>query len=146
VAIERQDPQTDTRLLGSRDDIADLLAASDVLLFASRPDGMEGVPAVVIEAGMLELPVVGYDVAGVHEVVVDGATGILMPSGDADGVVDGIAAVFADDALRHRLGFAAKGRCLKLFEIGAAADRYIDLYEDCLVERRRGVRPTNQTP
>jgi glycosyltransferase involved in cell wall biosynthesis len=145
VAIERQDPLTNTRLLGSRDDIADLLAASDVLLFASRPDGMEGVPAVVIEAGMLGLPVVGYDVAGVHEVVVDGATGVLLPSGDANGVVDGIAAVFADDALQHRLGVAARGRCLRLFEIGAAADRYIDLYEDCLVERRRGVRPPTRT-
>ena len=40
-----------TRVLGSRVDIGDLMAASDVMLFASRPNGMEGMPAVAIEAG-----------------------------------------------------------------------------------------------
>jgi glycosyltransferase involved in cell wall biosynthesis len=46
------------RALGVRTDVADLMNASDVLLFASRGDGMEGMPAIVIEAGMAALAVV----------------------------------------------------------------------------------------
>ena len=42
--------------LGSRADMGDVLAAADVVLFASRSDGMEGMPAVVIEGGMGGFP------------------------------------------------------------------------------------------
>ena len=51
--------------LGSRADMGDVLAAADVVLFASRSDGMEGMPAVVIEGGMSGLPVAAFAVAGV---------------------------------------------------------------------------------
>ena len=67
--------------LGSRADMGDVFAAADVVLFASRSDGMEGMPAVVIEGGMGGLPVAALAVAGVSEVVVDGQTGLLAPPG-----------------------------------------------------------------
>ena len=63
-------------------DVGDLLETSDVLLFASRSDGMEGMPAQVIEAGLAGTVVAGFGVAGVpgtsepvtsaHEVVTFG--------------------------------------------------------------------------
>ena len=76
--------QERTMFLGSRADMGDVLAAADVVLFASRSDGMEGMPAVVIEGGMSGLPVAALAVAGVSEVVVDGQTGLLAPPGDTD--------------------------------------------------------------
>ena len=69
-------------VLGERSDVGDLFAASDVFLFASRPDGMEGMPAAVIEAGMAGVPVAGYSIAGVPEVVEHGLTGLLAPRRD----------------------------------------------------------------
>jgi glycosyltransferase involved in cell wall biosynthesis len=68
-------------LLGRRRDVADLLTVADVVLFTSRPDGMEGMPATLIEAGMLACPVVAYGVAGVPEVIEDGSTGLLVRFG-----------------------------------------------------------------
>ena len=73
------------KLLGSRSDVADILATVDVALFASRSDGMEGMPATLIEAGMAGVPVAAFSVAGVQEVLVDQETGFLASSGDVDG-------------------------------------------------------------
>ncbi len=65
-------------LLGSRSDVADLLRGSDLLVFPSRPAG-EGMPGVLIEAGLSGIPVVATDVPGVRTIVEDGATGWSWP-------------------------------------------------------------------
>ena len=92
--------------LGSRADMGDVLAAADVVLFASRSDGMEGMPAVVIEGGMGRL-VAALAVAGVSEVVVDGQTGLLAPPGDTDRLSQHLERLVLDPDLRARLGAAA---------------------------------------
>jgi len=113
------------RLLPARDDVGDLLAASDVLLFASCSEGM---PATVIEAGMAGLPVAGYAVAGVSEVVESGTTGLLAPPGDVERLRAHLAGLLADAGRRQALGAAARERCLARFDIAAVAPRYLDLY------------------
>jgi glycosyltransferase involved in cell wall biosynthesis len=105
------------------------LTASDVLLFASRTDGMEGMPATVIEAGMVGTPVAGYAVAGVPEVVVDGVTGFLVPPGDVDGLTERVVQLLGDEKRRKAIGESARERCLAHFEIQTVAPRYISLYE-----------------
>ena len=124
------------RILGSRDDAADLLVASDVLVFVSRPDGMEGMPASLIEAGMSGTPVVGFDVAGASEVVVDGETGFLVRWGDSVGLASRLHQLLGDPALRAAMGKAARIRCSSLFNIDVIAPQYLDLYEG-LVGRQR---------
>jgi len=124
------------RILGSRDDVADLLAASDVLVFVSRPDGMEGMPASLIEAGMSGTPVVGFDVAGASEVVVDGETGYLVPWGDAPALERRLHRLLADPALRAAMGKAARERCRSLFDIEVIAPQYLALYEGLVGHER----------
>jgi glycosyltransferase involved in cell wall biosynthesis len=113
-------------MLGERTDIADLLGAADVLVFASRTEGM---PASVIEAGMVGTPVAGYAVAGVPEVVVDGATGFLVPPGDLDALAGRVVKLLRDDRLRTAMGESARERCVARFDIHTVAPRYISLYE-----------------
>jgi glycosyltransferase involved in cell wall biosynthesis len=120
------------RVLGPRPDVADLLAVSDVLLFASRPDGMEGMPAQLIEAGVAEVPVVAYDVAGVSEIVEDGVTGYLVPYGDTADLAGRLSRVLRDERLRKEMGAAARRRCLANFDIKAVAPRYMHLYRDAV--------------
>jgi glycosyltransferase involved in cell wall biosynthesis len=122
-------------ILGSRDDVADVLAASDVLLFASRPDGMEGMPASLIEAGMCGIPVVGFDVAGASEVVVDGETGFLAPWADTVGLERRLIQLLGDPALRASMGEAARDRCRSKFDIEEIAPRYLELYEGLLANK-----------
>ena len=114
---------------GSRDDVGGLLAASDVVLFASRRDGMEGMPATIIEAGLAGRPVVAVDVAGVGEVVADGETGILVPHGQPEALRSAVATLLADAGLARGLGAAAAVRCAERFTIAAVAPRYRRVWE-----------------
>lgn len=123
-------------VLGNRSDVPDLLAASDAVLLASA---LEGMPGCLIEAGMAGLPSVAYDLAGISEVVVDGETGFLVPPGDVEGLATRLGELFADDGIRSRLGDAALGRCVGLFDLGAVVDGYVRVYRS-LEDSRNGGR------
>jgi glycosyltransferase involved in cell wall biosynthesis len=113
-------------VLGVREDVPDLLAASDVLVLASST---EGSPAVVIEAGLLGLPVAAYAIGGVPEIVEDGRTGVLVPAGDRERLAAEVAALLVDPDRRAAMGAAGSARCRGAFEIGAVAPRYLEVYE-----------------
>lgn len=118
------------RFLGVRHDVGTLLSSSDVLIFASRPDGMEGMPAVLIEAGMSKVPVVGFDIAGAAEVVVDGVTGSLIPWRDIGGLTDSVVSILERRDLQLSMGAAARERCLERFSISTIAARYFKLIRE----------------
>src|SRR5690606_22010514 len=86
----------------------------------------EGVPGVVIEAGLSGLPVVATDVGWVRDVVVDGKTGLLVGPGRSD-----LLAAALRDALERRavLGEAARKRCLAEFEMDRVARLWQGLIE-----------------
>ena len=115
------------RILGSRSDVADLLAAADILLLASK---VEGMPGCVIEAGMSGLPVVSYAVAGVPEVVIDGETGFLVGPGEIGGLIDRTIELLRDPTQRARMGAAARDRCTAAYDIGVIAPKYLEIYEE----------------
>jgi glycosyltransferase involved in cell wall biosynthesis len=123
-------------VLGNRSDVPDLLAASDAVLLASA---LEGMPGCLIEAGMAGLPSVAYDLAGISEVVVHEETGFLVPPGDIEGLATRLGELFADDALRSRLGDAASSRCVGLFDLGTVVDGYVRVYRS-LEDSKNGPR------
>jgi glycosyltransferase involved in cell wall biosynthesis len=112
--------QADVDLLGSRADVADILRGCDVFVFPSRPTG-EGMPGVLIEAGLSGLPVVATDVPGVRTIVEDQTTGFVVDADDLAAMVDATAMLLADGALRARMGAAARARCVERFSIDAVA-------------------------
>ena len=113
------------RMLGVRNDVPDILAASDVLLLASKTEGM---PGVVIEAGIANLPVAGYRLSGVPEVVVNGSTGLLARAGDVDGLATCVTKVLAEAESRVRMGRAAHRRCIERFTMESIAPSYLEVY------------------
>ena len=114
-------------VLGSRGDVGDLLAASDLLLFASRTEGM---PASLIEAGMAGLPVAGTTLPGIPEVVEHGTTGLLVPPGDRENLRGAVERLLAEPTLRAAMGAAARDRCLARHGIAGIAAAYRKLYEE----------------
>ncbi len=93
-------------LLGLRDDVAELLAAADILLLTSIS---EGIPLTLIEGMSAGLPIVSTNVGGVPEIVTDGVHGLLCAAGDSAALAAHMIRLAADPELRQRMGNA--GRC-----------------------------------
>lgn len=92
-------------LLGARTDVPDVLRALDLFVLTSRT---EGLPLVIPEAMATGLPVVATRVGGVPDVIEEGATGHLVPSGDVDALRARIGALRDDPAARRALGARAR--------------------------------------
>lgn len=137
-AVERRiatPPLTDAvRLTGERDDVADLLAAADLLLLTSDS---EGVPGVVLEAGALGVPAVATDVGGVGECVEDGVTGRLLPAADESGLAAATIDVLTDPEARRRLGKAARRRVRERHDLERVVDTYLAIFRQAVDTRRR---------
>ena len=110
-----------------------VLAAADAVVLPSRTEGM---PGVLIEAGLAGRPAVASAVGGVGEVVADGETGVLVPPGDVTALAAGLARALGPDG--QALGRAARDRCLARFEIGAAGALWAEILAE--VAERAGVR------
>jgi glycosyltransferase involved in cell wall biosynthesis len=106
------------RYLGSTNDVAAVLSATDAVLLTCDT---EGLPGVLIEAGLCGLAAVATDVGGVREIVRDGETGIVVPRGDAAAISDALAEVLANGAT---LGIAARAWCVAKFDIEVVADQW----------------------
>jgi len=110
-------------LLGSRSDIPQLMRQADVLVFTSLPSG-EGMPGVLIEAGLSALPAVATDVPGVRSVVDNGSTGFVIGLGDTDAMVTALERLLDDSGLRTSMGRAARQHCLEHFGIDSVATQW----------------------
>ena len=112
--------------LGHRDDVPDLFAAADCALLTSRS---EGVPQAVTQGLGCGLPTVATRVGGVPELIEDGQTGLLVESGDIDGVAAALARIAGDPALARRLGDAGREHVYRHFSREAMLDATEQLYE-----------------
>ncbi len=120
--------------LVSPDDIPGLIAGFDILVHASK---WEGLPRALVQALLMEVPVVSFDNDGAPEVVHDNETGILAPYGDTRRLADGIVKLAESESLRRKLGHAGRAYCLDRFSEARMVDGLLRVYERLLSSRRR---------
>lgn len=130
-ALAREAPQSGVELLGRRDDVPDLLRACDVVCFTSTGEG-EGLPGVLIEAGLSGRPVVTTRVAGASTVVDDGVTGDIVEVDDFDAYVRAVRRLVSDASLATRMGRAARARCVERFTLETSVAEWRRLLDDLL--------------
>lgn len=97
----------------------------DVVALASTTRGKnepEGIPASLIEAMAHGVPVVATDSGGTRELVDEG-TGILVPVSDPHSMMEALALLARDPALRNRLALAARRRVADEYEVDRVAGR-----------------------
>jgi N-acetyl-alpha-D-glucosaminyl L-malate synthase BshA len=121
-------------LLGRRDDFAGLLGHADGFLLPSESEGF-GVAA--LEAMAAGVPVFGYRVGGLPEVVAEGA-GALVPCGDLDALAAAVVAGVGDRATRDAMGRAARARAEHGFGREVAVMRYDTYFRHVLARRILG--------
>lgn len=122
-----QDLDVDVRFLGSRTDVAEILRAADLFVFASR---WEAFGLVLAEASASGLPVVSSNTGGCPEVIVDGVTGVLVAPDDVAGFAAQFDLLANNPALRERLGKAGRQQALARFDVARLADRLLPYYAE----------------
>jgi glycosyltransferase involved in cell wall biosynthesis len=86
---------------------------------------------VQMEAHASGTPVVSTTLTtGVPFVNLDGVTGLTVPPGDAKALADALTALVADEAMRARMGAAARERVMRDFTIRRMVDQTIAVYEE----------------
>ncbi|MCY4602533.1 MAG: glycosyltransferase [Acidobacteria bacterium] len=126
--------QEHVRLAGFRPDIIPLHKGFDLFVMSSTTEGL-GTSA--LDAMACGKAVVATRAGGLAEVVVDGATGRLVPVRDAPALADAIVQLLRDATLRERCGAAGLARALNTFDVGRMVRETHAVYES-LASAARG--------
>jgi glycosyltransferase involved in cell wall biosynthesis len=113
---------------GNRNDIPEILQASDLFILPSRS---EGTPAALIEAMASGLACIATDAGGMPEVIIDGKTGFLFERENADELAEKIMLVAFDAELRNKVTSKAK-QGLNKYSINVYVDDVFNHYQALL--------------
>jgi glycosyltransferase involved in cell wall biosynthesis len=121
---------------GERDDVPDWLAAADLIVQASRWEGMS---LAILEAMARGRSIVTTDVAGNREAVGDEAGAIVEPE-DPDALASEIARRLAVPELRETEGRAARERAVRSHDVRRTTAQTAELYADLVGEATTNAR------
>lgn len=117
------------RFLGKRDNIDELIGASDLLLL---PSDTESFGLVALEAMACEVPVVVSKVGGLPEVITDGKEGFLVDVHDIDGMAARALQILSDENLRREMGLNGRKTAKARFCANDVVKQYESYYEKIL--------------
>lgn len=125
----------------SRAQIADLYRCAEVLVMASR---WEGLPLVALEAMRAGLPVIATRVGGIPEAVEHARTGLLVDSENSEQLARAILSL--DKMQLREMGQEARWRFDRLFRVERVVEELDNVYARVLPqpERWRAVRPEDR--
>ncbi|MCQ8905714.1 MAG: glycosyltransferase family 4 protein, partial [Methanothermobacter sp.] len=110
--------------LGRREDIPEILAASDIFVL---PSTAEGTPISILEAMAMGKPIIATDVGAVAEQVTEGRNGFLVPPVSPDELADRIIRVSLDRALLESMGKASL-ELVKKFSLEHCVEEHLRIY------------------
>jgi glycosyltransferase involved in cell wall biosynthesis len=129
--VREQRLESVVRLLGLRSDVPRLWPGADAALLTSVS---EGIPLTLLEAMAAHRPVVSTNVGGVAEVVEDGVTGLLAPSGGHEALARQVLRLADDADLRRTMGEAGRRRAEERFNEEEMLGAYRRVYRE-MIER-----------
>lgn len=115
------------RFLGWRGDVLTIMKAADIIVHPSLEDALS---SAVIEAVMLEKPIVATDISGVRDTLDDGKYGEIVEPANAASFRKGLEKTVKEiDLARER---ARKGRkyLLEYMDAGRVSDEYLRVYRE----------------
>ncbi len=127
--IAAQDLEGCVHFVGVRQDVPQLLAGCDLLVF---PSVVPHFARPIIEAGAMAKPVVASDLGGPDELVVQGETGLLVPASDPDALAEAIVEVLSNPARARRMGEAGYERARRLYDAEINGAQTFAVYEELL--------------
>ncbi len=116
-------------LLGRREDMPALYASMDIMVSASR---QEGLPVALLEGMASGLPLVATAVGAVPTIVRDGSTGMLVPPEDVGALASAIIALICNPVRRSQYGASGRQLVADEFSADRMTAEYLQLYEQVL--------------
>jgi len=114
--------------MGSRTDIPDLLALSDIVVSASV---FEGTSLALMEAMAAGKPIVATAIPGNLELLENGVNAVLAPPADASMLAQAITRIIQEKGLAEALGRHAREKAQSEFDIMAVIRKYIEVWGIC---------------
>ena len=115
------------RLAGYQDQVAPWLALMDVVVLPSYAN--EGVPQALLQAMAMAKPVVGANVGGIPEIVIDGETGLLVEPRDPPALAQAIKRLREHPEMGRELGRKARGMVMEKFSLAQMAAAVEEVYD-----------------
>jgi glycosyltransferase involved in cell wall biosynthesis len=119
------------RFMGEREDIPEILSASDLFVLCSHPV-VETFPLSVLEAMSAGLPVVSTRVGSIHIIINDGEEGILIDPGDQEALTKSIRLLMRDEPRRKIMGGRGRSAVENRFSLEKMIDSYAALFAELL--------------
>lgn len=116
-------------LTGYQKDVSPFHNALDILVLPSLSEGM---PNAALEAMMFAKPVIATTAGGIPEVVLDGETGLLVPSKSPEPLAKAMMELIMDGKKRKSMGNAGKLRVESEFDPHHRVQRVIDMFNRLL--------------
>lgn len=117
------------KFLGHVDNVPGFLLNIDLLVHTTD---REPFGRVFIEAMAASKPVVAFDSGGAAEIVANGETGFLIPTGDIEAMASAVCRLLDDPALRQRMGEAGRRRVEERYTIQRHVDSVFQVYQEIL--------------
>jgi glycosyltransferase involved in cell wall biosynthesis len=116
---------------GARSDVGELLACMDVFASSSL---WEGLPTVLLESMVCNVPIVATDIPGTNELIQHGVNGWLVPPANPQELASAILKLLGDSSLRAKL-YCNALETVKTFSIDSVARSYESLYNHLYFKR-----------
>ena len=114
---------------GARGDIAEILRALDIFVLPSLG---EGISNTILEAMASALPVIATRVGGNPELVVENATGTLVPAADPQSMAQAIVNYVMQPEMLRQHGLAGRALIETQYSMGAMVRQYMGVYDAAL--------------
>ncbi len=124
--------------LGWRNDVPALLSVADLLVLPTYYG--EGIPRILLEAGLAGTPVVASEVPGCTEVVRHKQNGWLVPPRNSEVLADSISFLLDRPQLRAELARKLADDVVTKFSLARIVDIWLSIYERLLADQRANLR------
>jgi glycosyltransferase involved in cell wall biosynthesis len=121
------------RVLGYRPDATEIMRLADVMVVSSFEEGHS---FALLEAMALGKAIAATSIESNRDSLGDGEAGLLVPPGDAAAMATAIRRLHDDEALRKRLGAAARARAERLFTQERMVRSTLDVYRRLVAAAR----------
>lgn len=114
---------------GFSSDVEKYLMISNLFVLTSL---QEGLPRIVVEASLVKIPTVSFDIEGIHEILEDGKSGYIVPRYDIEELTNKISKLITNEIKRNTFAKKSYIRAKKNWDYKTMVKKHHEIYRHLL--------------